>query len=507
MSHLIILPVLLPLLTGVLLLLLPRKRRLLIHTVSLASAALLMVFTVQLLLRANGIGYEVYALGNWAPPFGIVLVLDKLSALMLALTSTLAFFSLLYTAAETGQRSGQTLHALSHFLLLGVNGAFLTGDIFNLFVFFEILLLSSYSLLLQGGGPARAKAGLHYVVLNLAGSGMFLIAVAILYGLTGTLNLADMAQRVTQVSAADAPLVAAAAVLLLLVFGLKGAVMPLYFWLPRAYASATAPVAALFAIMTKVGVYAIIRVYSLVFGDEAGELAGVALPWLWPLALLTIVFSVIGVLAARELRIQIAYLVIVSVGTLLAGVALNSEAALSATLYYLLHSTWICAALFLLADQIVRQRGSSEDRIASGPALRQGILLGSLFLVAAVSIVGLPPLSGFIGKILLLQAATGTQAVWLWSIILVASLAVLTALSRSGSTIFWRTTSETLDNAPAAGRFCLTAIFGLLALGVALVIFGDTVLEYTGALAQQIMQPQGYIDAVLGHTVKELPHE
>lgn len=505
MNHLIILPILVPLLTGAALLLLPRQRRMLIHSVSLISAALLVVFTVQLLLQANEGGYVVYALGNWAPPFGIVLVLDKLSALMLVLTSTLAFFSLLYTAAETGQRSGQTLHALAHFLLLGVNGAFLTGDIFNLFVFFEILLLSSYSLLLQGGGPARAKAGLHYVVLNLAGSAMFLIAVAILYGLTGTLNMAHMAERVAQLSAADAPLVAAAAVILLLVFSLKGALMPLYFWLPRAYASAAAPVAALFAIMTKVGVYAIIRVYSLIFGDNAGELAGVALPWLWPLALLTIVFSVIGVLAARELRVQIAYLVIVSVGTLLAGVALNSEAALGATLYYLLHSTWICGAMFLLADQIVRQRGSSEDRISSGPAPRQSILLGSLFFIAAVSVVGLPPLSGFIGKLLLLQAATGAHGVWLWSIILIGSLAMITALSRSGSTIFWRTSEEKID-APVAGRFSLAAIIGLLSLGIALVIYGDAVIEYTRTLAQQTMQPQGYIDAVLGHQVKETPH-
>lgn len=502
MNHLLVLPILLPLLTGATLLLLPRQKRRLLHSVSLVSAAVLLVLTLQLLLRANAGGYEVYALGNWAPPFGIVLVLDRLSALMLLVTSILAFFSLLYTAADTGERGGRILHALAHFLLLGVNGAFLTGDIFNLFVFFEILLLSSYSLLLQGGGPARVKAGLHYVVLNLAGSAMFLIAVAVLYGLTGTLNMAHMAQRVAQTNAADAPLLAAAAVLLMLVFSLKGALMPLYFWLPRAYASATAPVAALFAIMTKVGVYAIIRVYSLIFGDNAGELAGVALPWLWPLALLTIVFSVVGVVAARELRVQIAYLVIVSVGTLLAGVALNSEAALGATLYYLLHSTWICGALFLLADQIVRQRGSSEDRIASGPALRQNILLGSLFLLAAVSVVGLPPLSGFIGKLLLLQAATGTQAVWLWSIVLAGSLAMLIALSRSGSTLFWRPTQESVD-APTAGGYPLAAIIGLMSMGVVLVIWGDAAIDYTRTLAQQVLQPQGYIDAVLSHPVKE----
>ena len=285
MSHLIILPILLPLLTGLLLLLVPESRRMLGHILSLISTALLTLVTLQLLFTANTGELVVYALGNWAPPFGIVLVLDRLSALLLVLTSTLAFFSLLYTTAEEAPQGGQSFHSLAHFLLMGVNGAFLTGDIFNLFVFFEVLLLASYSLLLQDNGAARAKAGLHYVVLNLAGSALFLIAVAILYGLTGTLNMADMAQRVAQVNPADAPLVAAAAILLLLVFGLKAAMVPLYFWLPRAYASASAPIAALFAIMTKVGVYTIIRVYTLIFGDEAGLLANLALPWLWPLAI------------------------------------------------------------------------------------------------------------------------------------------------------------------------------------------------------------------------------
>lgn len=501
MNHLIIVPILLPLLTGLLLLLLPRQQRVLLHSLSLLSTGVLVMVTVLLLLRANSGDYKVYAAGNWAPPFGIALVLDRLSALMLVLTSTLAFFSLLYTAAEKGKRSGQTLHCLSHFLLLGVNGAFLTGDIFNLFVFFEILLLASYALLLQGGGPARAKAGLHYVVLNLGGSAVFLIAVAILYGLTGTLNMAHLAQRVAEVSAADAPLVAAAAMLLLLVFCLKAALVPLYFWLPRAYASAAAPVAALFAIMTKVGVYAIIRVYTLMFGEHAGELAHVALPWLWPLALLTVALSVAGVLAAKELRVQIAYLLIVSVGTLLAGVALNSDAALSATMFYLLHSTWICAALFLLADQIARQRGDADDRIVSGPRLRQHVLLGSLFMLAAVSVIGMPPLSGFLGKVLLLQAATGVQAAWLWAVVLVGSLAVLTALSRSGSTLFWRTAGPPIE-APAASKYALAAIVGLLGLGMALAIGGECVSDYTRALAQQVLQPQAYIDAVLTHRPK-----
>ena len=269
MNHLVIVPVLLPLVTGVLLLLLADRSVRLSRIVSLFSASALVGVCGLLVVSAGRDNIEVYALGNWAPPFGIVLILDRLSALMLGITSVLALFSLGFAARGEDTR-GSNLHSLVHFLLMGVNGAFLTGDLFNLFVFFEVLLLASYALLLHGGGPARVRAGLHYVILNLTGSCLFLIAAAMLYGLTGTLNMADMAGRVAALNPADAPLVAAAGALLLVVFGLKAAVVPLYFWLPRAYASAAAPVAALFAIMTKVGVYGIIRVYPLIFGDSAG---------------------------------------------------------------------------------------------------------------------------------------------------------------------------------------------------------------------------------------------
>jgi multicomponent K+:H+ antiporter subunit D len=209
-------------------------------------------------------------------------------------------------------------------------------------------------------------------------------------------------------------------------------------------------VAALFAIMTKVGVYTIVRTYTLIFGDSAGPLANLALPWLWPLALITLALGLLGALAARELRIQIAYLVVVSVGPLHAGIALNTEAALAASVYYLIHSTWICGARFLLANLIQRQRGDLGDRITKGPRLAQSTILGSLFFIAAVSVIGLPPLSGFIGKLLLLSAA-GTQgnAIWLWVLLLGGSLATLMALSRSGSTLFWRAEGDVVSTQSA----------------------------------------------------------
>lgn len=494
MNHWIIAPLLLPLLTAVLLVFLSGRRSL-IRALSLVSATGLLLIAITLVRQANDGDIHLYALGNWAPPFGVLLVLDRLSALMLLVTAVLGFFSLAY-AVRGNDAPGDKLHPMLHFLLFGVNGAFLTGDLFNLFVFFEVLLIASYGLLLHGRGAERARAGMHYVVLNLIGSALFLIAVSALYGVTGALNMADLAHKVAQVDPADAPLVATAGVLLLVVFGLKAALAPLYFWLPRAYAAASAPVAAMFAIMTKVGVYAILRVYTQIFGDQAGILAGLAWPWLWPLALITLVLGLMGALAANELRVQIAYLVIVSVGTLLAGVALASEAALAAAGYYLVHSTLICGALFLLADLILRQRGELLDRITKGPRLRQSALLGSVFFVSATSVIGLPPFSGFIGKVLLLNAAgLELHVLGLWLAVLGGSLVSLMALSRSGSTLFWRTEAD-IQPAPAMDKGAFMAVLGLLLCMLFITIHASQVLAYTQALAAQLLAPELYIQAV-----------
>ncbi|MCP8897955.1 monovalent cation/H+ antiporter subunit D [Gilvimarinus xylanilyticus] len=498
MNHLIIAPVLMPLLTAILLLLGTGRPLRIQRGISFISICLQLGVATALLLSAAEGTISVYALGNWEAPFGIVLVLDRLSALMVFVTAVLAFFSLWY-AIRGNDKPADSLHSVVHFLIMGVNGAFLTGDLFNLFVFFEVLLIASYTLLLHGGGAARIKSGLHYVLLNLVGSSLFLIAAALLYGLTGTLNMADMANKVAQTTADEAPLMNAAALLLLVVFGLKAAMVPLYFWLPRAYASASAPVAAVFCIMTKIGIYAIIRMYTLVFGDEAGVVANLAQPWLWPLALVTLGFGVAGALAARELRLQIAYLVVVSVGTMMAGVALNTEQALSATLYYLMHSTWICGALFLLADLIVRQRGATADRIITGPALRQPVKLGALFFIAAAAIIGMPPLSGFVGKVLLMQSATTDERTfWLWFMLLAAGFVTITALSRSGSTIFWRTENR-VAKVDKADRGALLAVICMLALSLVLSFGGNPVVRYTDALAQQLKNPAIYTQAVLSH--------
>lgn len=442
-QHLPILPLLLPLLAGILLLLLrPLGLQVQRFGSYIATFALLLLVVWLGAVALQG-QHHVYALGHWRAPVGIVLVLDQLAALMLLLTAMLAVGALWYAIVSDTDTQGSHFHVLFQLQLFGLNGAFLTGDAFNLFVFFEVLLLASYGLLLHGGGRQRTVAGLHYVVVNLVGSTLFLFALGALYGALGTLNIADMAAKVAVLPAERTGLVMAAGLLLLVVFGLKAAMFPLYLWLPTAYAQTPAPVAALFAIMTKVGVYAIIRVHGTVFGAEAGELAGFYAPWLLGLGLLTFLMAALGVLAAFHLREQVAYLVLASVAMLLIGVGLHSPQGLAASLFYLVHSTLLAGGGFLLADVIVQGRGEYGDRLDAGLRLPHHRLLGGLFLLVAVAALGLPPLSGFLGKLWVLQSALAHPwSGWVLAVVLVGSALMLLALARSGSLLFYKVKAQ-----------------------------------------------------------------
>jgi multicomponent K+:H+ antiporter subunit D len=293
----------------------------------------------------------LYVLGVWHQPFGIALLADRLSAMMVALTAVLAFAAALYASAHE-ENTGRFFYPLFMFQIMGINGAFLTGDIFNLFVFFEVLLIASYALLIHGGGKEKTKVSFQYVTLNLLGSAFFLFALGTLYGTLGTLSMADMSVNIALLLPQEQSIAKAGGLLLLLVFGLKSAMLPLQFWLPRTYAAASAPVAALFAIMTKVGLYSIFRVFGGIFGEEAGALAHMASSWIWPLAIATIAFGTLSALAAPTLRLLTAAMVIVSVGTLLMVFVVNNGQSLAAGLNYMNHSTLIIGALFLISDQI-----------------------------------------------------------------------------------------------------------------------------------------------------------
>src|SRR5690606_31133583 len=293
----------------------------------------------------------VYLPGNWQAPFGIVLALDRVTALMLVLTSAIALAASLFSTARW-HKAGVHFHPLFQLQLMGLSGAFLTADLFNLFVFFEIMLAASYGLLLHGSGRMRVQAGLHYIAINLAASSLFLIGVSMLYGLTGTLNMADLAQAIPEVSAADRGLLHAAAGILATAFLIKAAVWPLNFWLVPAYSAATAPVGALFAIMTKVGVYAILRLWTLVFGSEAGPSALFGGLWLIGGGMVTMAFGAIGMLGSQRLGHLAGYAAIVSSGTLLAAIGFGQNGLTAGLLYYLPSSTLAVCALFLLSDVI-----------------------------------------------------------------------------------------------------------------------------------------------------------
>jgi multicomponent K+:H+ antiporter subunit D len=509
LMHAPILPVLLPAATAIALLLIGdhggdaagghgHRRLKAARRLALASAVLLLAVAALLVAGAAAGELRVYRVGDWPAPFGIALVIDRLSALMVLLTAVVALPVLVY-ASGGWDAHGRHFHALFQFQLMGLNGAFVTGDLFNLFVFFEVLLIASYVLMLHGQGRERFRVGVHYVVLNLVASALFLIGVALIYALTGTLNLADLALRVPRVDGPDAAVLQAGALILLVVFGFKAALLPVAMWLPATYAAASAPVAALFALMTKVGVYAIVRVHGVMFGADAGASALLVQPVLLPVALATSLVGVAGALAARTLPRLIAWLTVSSVGTLLAAFGLFGDAAWSAGMYYLLHSTVVIAGLFLLAELVAAQRGAVADRLVPGPAVAQPTLLGLMLLLGAASVAGLPPLPGFLGKLMLLEASVSHPwAVVVWAVVLGVGLLALIGLSRAGSLLFWNVDPSMPSGASGASPRLIAATLSLLAVSVAMAVVAEPLKRYTDAAAAQLGDRAAYARAVLG---------
>jgi multicomponent K+:H+ antiporter subunit D len=462
---------------------------------------------LALVIIASGLAWQasdgtvtLYQLGDWAAPFGIVVVADRLSTMMVMLTAVLSLFVLLYAIGSGWDERGRHFHALYQFQLMGIMGAFLTGDLFNLFVFFEVLLIASYGLMIHAGGNARLRAGVQYVLFNLLGSTLFLFALGAIYAETGTLNMADLAQRVTLIDADATVGIRIASVLLILVFAIKAAVVPLHFWLPSSYAEAPAPVAALFAIMTKVGAYAIIRVYTLVFPPGLAVTEGLHGLWLLPAALISLAIGMVGVLAAKKLDRLVAFAVVGSMGMVMVAIALFSQLGIAAALYYILHSTFAAAALFLITDLVRASRGHLE--LTTTPPVAGAALTAGLFFVAAIAMTGLPPLSGFVGKLLILDAAFDTPlAIWTWAIVLSASLISIVGFARAGSTVFWKAQSVEIDpeaeTPPAPSMLSYAAVGGLVALLIALTIFAGQVHGYTTTVAAQLFEPEDYVSTVL----------
>ena len=471
------------------------------------TSGLLGLFTaVNYLIFASSGQISVYNLSEWAAPFGIVLVLDQLSALMLVLTYGLAVPVMWFASKEWDER-GRYFHAMCHFLLMGLTGAFLTGDLFNLFVFFEILLMASYVLLLHGQGKARFQLGIHYVTINLLASALFLIGLGMIYGSVGSLNMADVARLMPLLEGDQHRIAVAGGLLLFTVFGIKAAMLPVGFWLPKTYAVATTPVAALFTIMTKVGIYAILRVNGTVFDDAISR--EILQYILLPIGLITSVYGVIGAMGAERLRRLIGFMILSSVGTILIAISLFNTLAWAAALYYLVHSTIIAAAFYILSGWITSQRGEFKDHFKIAPQMKQHKVVALTYFTIALMMAGLPPFSGFLGKVFILQATAHSPYQLLIIVtVLVVSLLSIIAFTRVGFVIFWRATKpeDNPDEAAYAAYQALPeqapkrndkTIYLLLVGLMAYMVFAGPIQKYTYQTAEQIQNNVLYEQTLL----------
>ena len=526
MNHLTITPIVIPLLAGTLMLLIGERRRPFKAAIGIASALLQLAAAILLLLLADGaIGgtdaaaVRVYRLGDWPSLFGIVLVLDRLSALMLVLTGVLGFAALVFSLAHW-QRAGAHFHPLFQFQLMGLNGAFLTGDLFNLFVFFEVMLAASYGLALHGSGIARVRAGLHYVAINLLASLLFLIGVSMIYGLAGTLNMADLAGRIAGLRGEDRALVEAGAAILGVAFLVKAGMWPLGFWLPTTYAAAGTASAAIISILSKVGIYAVLRLWLLMFGEGAGDSAGFGGAWLFFGGLLTIAFGSVAVLATQNMARLAGASVLVSSGTLLAAIGTGQVAVTGGALFYLASSVLAIAAFFLLIELVERGREVGADVLAvTREAFGEGeeedldeeeeigvaipatmAILGMSFIGCALLLAGLPPLSGFLAKFAMLAPLLGSgdgvpSTAWaLLAALILSGLATVVAMTRAGIDAFW---ASPAGEVPRVRVTEIAPVMLLLALCLALTVQAGPVMRYMEATAQSLHVPRDYVRSVL----------
>lgn len=528
MQHLVVVPVLLPLMIGALLIPINQSRHTLKFALGLSSGVLSWLVAVALLVTADGehwpSGIGVYLAANWAAPFGIALVADRLAAMMLVLTATIAL-SVLVFSARRWDRVGVSFHSLFQFLLMGLNGAFLTHDLFNLFVFFEVMLAASYGLVLHGYNLRRIQAGMQYIAVNLVASLLFLIGVSLIYAATGTLNIADLGGRVAALGAQDTWLLQVGATVLALAFLTKGAMWPLGFWLPITYASASAPVGAMLVLMTKVGVYAVLRVWLAVFGDEAGALSNFGFAALTLGGMATLLFGAIGMLASQDGGRMAGFGAIISSGTLLAVIGHSGSTVLASGLYYLLASTLAMAAFMLLIElaERIRPPGAAllaltmeafgiedkpEDPVGVGIP---GTLafLGLSFVACALVIAGMPPLAGFVAKFslfhALLAAAPETVSVTTWLLIvlmILGGLAAIIALMRLGVRTFWASGAVT----PPQLQFTEALPIGaLVALCLLLTVQAGAVFDYLERTTEGLLRSSDYSQRVLGEPTVRPP--
>lgn len=526
-THLPILPIIIPFMAAALMLLFRDKDRIFKLAIACLSFTLLTVVAYVLLGFADGRldgpwpnGVGVYLLGDWPAPFGIVVVVDRLSAIMLLLTAILGAATWVYGTARW-DRAGVHFHSLFQLLIMGLNGAFLTGDLFNLFVFFEVLLAASYGLMLHGSGRSRVNASLHYIAVNLIASFLLLIALAMIYGTTGTLNMAHLAIKAGVLAGPDRLLFESAAAILGIAFLIKAAAWPLNYWLIDGYANSAPPVAGMFSIMTKVGIYALVRIGSLL--EPTGAPAAFGGAWMFPAGIATLIFGAVGMLAAHQTQRMASYCIVLSSGTLLAALGMPGVILTGSALYYMLSSVFALGAFFMLLEMISRVQSFGADFLAAsqeafdlddddqevhdseevGLAIPGPIVfLGMGFIACALLIIGLPPLSGFVAKFSLLSAAlhasSATHATfnaWLFTAcVLLSGFLGIVAFSRTGIRLFW--SFDTL-NVPRLRLIEALPVLSLIFACVVLSVRAGPITSYLEDTARYLDQPGAYINAVL----------
>ena len=489
MINLPFLPVLLPLLTGIILIFFGK------HTVwqrrlSFISSLGGVVLSGWLLHSVYTKGVLTLEVGSWEAPFGIIIVADMLAALLVLTSNLIVFSVVVYSFTSIGrEREKVYYYSMVQFLLVGVNGAFLTGDLFNLFVFFEVMLMASYVLLVLGGTKVQLRETIKYLLVNIVASALFVISVAWLYSVTGTLNMAHLGERIAE--AGQPAIITVIAIAFLIVFGLKGGIFPLFYWLPGSYAAPPVPVIALFgSLLTKVGLYAIFRTYSLMFYHDQAYTHSL----LEILAILTIIIGVIGAAGYKDVTKIIIYNIIIAIGVIAFGFSLMNEAGIMGSVYYMVHDMIIKAALFLLIGIMIRLAGTGSLK-GMGGMIRQYPVLGWTFFIAAISLAGIPPFSGFTGKLLILQGAAEKGAYTGMAAVLISSLFVLYSVMKIFIRGFWGKEREYSAGVPVK-RMLVPAVF-LTGISVLYGIGAEAVYPYIHHAAETMLNPAVYIDAVL----------
>jgi len=492
MNNLVVLPIIIPFIIGAVLIIFAKHHKFQ-RVLSGVAAIGILILSIYLAITVYQDGIIVMEAGNWSAPFGIVLVADTLATLMVLLTSIISMACLFFAFKTiTPKREKFFFYPFYFFLLVGVNGAFLTGDIFNLFVFFEVMLMASYALIANGGKKHQLRESFKYVIINVFASALFVVAIAWLYSVTGTLNMAHISERVAELE--QTGVLNTIALLFFIVFAMKGALFPLYFWLPRSYFGPPAAIAALFGgLLTKVGIYAIIRMFTLVFHHELTYThKGVIVT----IAGFTMLFGVLGAVSQFDFKRILSYHIISQVGYMVMGLGIYTPLAVAGAIFYIVHHMIVKTALFLFAGAAERVTGTTDLKKMGG-LLKTHPALAWLFFISAISLAGIPPFSGFFSKFAIILAAFEEQQYIIAGVALLVGLLTLISMMKIFSHAFWGKQKHTSEQAKVPIGKVLAPIVPLVALTIILGLAAEPIFQYSLVVAEQIMDPSIYIESVL----------